>query len=128
MHPTNEKRFTSYPDHAKCKMFVKSHNNFTFYYIRLTTPYLKFNVLILDNAQNLIQSYQPQHRGLIFIISAKRRLRMYRKVNASSASFLSRNIALILKSSWLQSNEKVFRCSFESKKGCQQDISNYVIY
>lgn len=109
-------------------MFVNSHNNFTFYYIRLTTPYLKFNVLILAYAQNLIQSYQPQHRGLIFIISAKCRLCMYRKVNESSASFLSRNIALILKSSWLQCNEKVFRCSFESKKGCQQNISNYVIY
>lgn len=107
-------------------MFVKSHNSFTLYYIRLT-PYLKFNLLILANAKNLIQSYQPQHRGWIFIISAKRRLCMYRKVNASSASFLSRNIAN-LKSSWLQSNEKAFRCSFEQKKGCQQDIVNDVIY
>lgn len=71
-------------------MIVKSHNSFTLYYIRLTTPYLKLNVLNLANAKNLTQSYQPQHQGWIFIISAKRRLRMYRYVNASSASFLSK--------------------------------------
>lgn len=53
---------------AKC--FLKSHNRLTLDYARLTTPYLKVNVLILANAKVSIQSYQPQYRGSIFIKSA----------------------------------------------------------